>query len=85
MVTYARFSLPVGMQLLFKREFEHAIITCHCEISGNAEYTYMYIHVSIDISLPGLASMAAPSATVPSCSLCVRLLHKHSERRVIHS
>ena len=35
--TYARFSFPVGMQLLFKRYFEHAIITCHCVISGNAE------------------------------------------------
>ena len=29
--------------------------------------------------------MAAPSATVPSCFLCARLLHKHSERWVIHS
>ena len=29
--------------------------------------------------------MATPSATVPSCFLCARLLHKHSERWVIHS
>ena len=35
LVTYARFSFPIGMQLLF----EHAIITCHCVISGNAKLT----------------------------------------------
>ena len=39
LVTYARFSFPIGMQLLFKRWFEHAIITCHCVISGNAKLT----------------------------------------------
>ena len=35
----ARFSFPIRMQLLFKRYFEHAIITCHCVISGNAKLT----------------------------------------------
>ena len=30
------------------------------------------------------ASLAASSATVPSCSLCARPLQKHDERRVIH-
>ena len=29
LVTYARFSFHVGVQLLFKLYFEHAIITCN--------------------------------------------------------
>ena len=40
LITYARFWFSVGRQLLFKRYFEHAIITCHCV---NSERKVMWI------------------------------------------